>query len=244
MEHPIRPASGLCRGNPCIAVLLPAHTPSLRLMADQAAGVLAGVSHALHCAGPARRRSCPPGAAARWRPASRAPIFCRLASMRYARSSRSAWWSPIWIVTAWPNGAGAIAFATIGVIFRAARLDQAHAVAKKLSDRHLRGRRHRGDCQFCGAARPGGLHRNSASHWASCAGAGRHAGGPHPGRRQSFLAIAFLLVPLLAPANQMSYDPQQFYNSASAIVPGHGHRRGFVPAAAAAVAGISGPAGF
>ena len=37
-----------------------------------------------------------------------------------------------------------------------------------------------------------------------------------------FLAIAFLLVPLMAPANQMSYDPQQFYNSASAIVVGMG----------------------
>jgi uncharacterized membrane protein YccC len=37
-----------------------------------------------------------------------------------------------------------------------------------------------------------------------------------------FLAIAFLFLPLVAPANQMSYDPEQFYNAASAIVVGFG----------------------
>ena len=36
----------------------------------------------------------------------------------------------IWIVTAWPNGAGAIAFATIGVIFFAPRADQAYTIVK------------------------------------------------------------------------------------------------------------------
>jgi uncharacterized membrane protein YccC len=37
-----------------------------------------------------------------------------------------------------------------------------------------------------------------------------------------FLAIAFLFVPLLAPANQMTYDPEQFYNATLAIVAGVG----------------------
>jgi uncharacterized membrane protein YccC len=37
-----------------------------------------------------------------------------------------------------------------------------------------------------------------------------------------FSALAFNLVPLLAPANQMSYDPEQFYNAALAIVVGTG----------------------
>ena len=35
-----------------------------------------------------------------------------------------------------------------------------------------------------------------------------------------FMAMAFFFVPLLAPANQMNYDPQQFYNASSAIVIG------------------------
>src|SRR5205814_8275546 len=34
-----------------------------------------------------------------------------------------------WIVTAWPNGAGAITFAAIGVILLAPRADQAYAAA-------------------------------------------------------------------------------------------------------------------
>ena len=32
--------------------------------------------------------------------------------------------------------------------------------------------------------------------------------------------MTFFFVPLLAPANQMNYDPQQFYNASSAIVVG------------------------
>ena len=36
----------------------------------------------------------------------------------------------IWIVTAWPNGAGAIAFATIPVVIFAPRAEQAYATAK------------------------------------------------------------------------------------------------------------------
>jgi uncharacterized membrane protein YccC len=37
-----------------------------------------------------------------------------------------------------------------------------------------------------------------------------------------YQATGFLFVPLLAPANQMSYDPQQFYNTSSALVAGIG----------------------
>ena len=37
-----------------------------------------------------------------------------------------------------------------------------------------------------------------------------------------FLAMAFNFVPLLAPANQMSYVTLQFYNAALAIVAGRG----------------------
>ena len=37
-----------------------------------------------------------------------------------------------------------------------------------------------------------------------------------------FTAIAAFFPPLLAPANQMTYDTQQFYNTALAIIPGSG----------------------
>ena len=41
-----------------------------------------------------------------------------------------------------------------------------------------------------------------------------------PWQTAMFTAMAFFFVPLLAPANQMNYDPQQFYNASSAIVVG------------------------
>ena len=37
-----------------------------------------------------------------------------------------------------------------------------------------------------------------------------------------FTAVTVNFVPLLAPANQMTYDPQQFFNAALAIVGGVG----------------------
>src|SRR5260370_33266125 len=37
-----------------------------------------------------------------------------------------------------------------------------------------------------------------------------------------FVGMTANFIPLLAPANQMSYDPQQFYNAALAIVAGVG----------------------
>jgi uncharacterized membrane protein YccC len=37
-----------------------------------------------------------------------------------------------------------------------------------------------------------------------------------------FTAMAVIFIPVLAPENQMSYNPQQFYNAASAIVAGVG----------------------
>jgi uncharacterized membrane protein YccC len=41
-----------------------------------------------------------------------------------------------------------------------------------------------------------------------------------PWQSATFTAMTFIFVTLLAPTNQMSYDPEQFYNSALAIVAG------------------------
>ncbi len=43
-----------------------------------------------------------------------------------------------------------------------------------------------------------------------------------PWQPVTFTAMAAIFVPLLSPANQMSYDTAQFYNTALAIVPGCG----------------------
>src|SRR6185437_14474873 len=102
-------------------VALPAGTPSLRLLADQTAEVLAAISHALNglallIADPARpvprdrglRRLRIPD----WLPslvnAGRAFVVIGAAEL-------------FWIVTEWPSGAQAITFAAIGVILLAPR---------------------------------------------------------------------------------------------------------------------------
>ena len=53
-----------------------------------------------------------------------------------------------------------------------------------------------------------------------------------------FTAMTFNFVPLLAPANQMSYDTGQFYNFGAGDRRRHRRRGAFVSPAAAAVAGV------
>ena len=200
-------------------VALPARTPSLRLLADQTADVLAGISHALNglallvtdpfrpVARDFRRLRIPD-----WLPplvnAGRAFVVIGAAQL-------------FWIVTEWPNGAGAMTFAAIGVILLAPRADQAYAAAvgftvgtsltaafaaiigfAVLPNRET----------FAGLSLGIGLVLVPA-------GAGL-ASSSQLWRAVMFMAMVANFVPLLAPANVESYDTQQFYNAASAIVAG------------------------
>ncbi len=107
---------------------LPANTPSLRLLADQTARVLAGISDALNglallLAGPVRafprRRSLQ----------IRVPDFLpSLVNAGRAFVTIGAV-AIFWIFTEWPNGATAIAYAAIAVILFSTRADQAYATA-------------------------------------------------------------------------------------------------------------------
>ena len=116
----------LCEAAVPRLITLPAGTPSLRLLADQAAEVLAGMSRALNglallVSDPARpvrgrRRLRVPD----WLPslvnAGRAYVLIGAAEL-------------FWIVTEWPSGAQAVTFAAIGVILFAPRADQAYDTA-------------------------------------------------------------------------------------------------------------------
>jgi uncharacterized membrane protein YccC len=198
---------------------LPARTPSLQLLADQTADVLAGISHALNglallVTDPFRpvvrdfRRLRIPD----WLPplvnAGRAFVVIGAAQL-------------FWIATEWPNGAGAMTFAAIGVILLAPRADQAYAAAvgftvgtsltaafaaiigfAVLPNRET----------FAGLSLVIGLVLVPA-------GAGL-ASSSQLWRAVMFMAMVANFVPLLAPANVESYDTQQFYNAASAIVAG------------------------
>jgi uncharacterized membrane protein YccC len=202
-------------------VALPARTPSLRLLADQTADVLAGISHALN--GLALLVTDPFRPVARERRRLRIPDWLPplLNAGRTFVVIGAA--QLFWIVTEWPNGAEAMTFAAVGVILLAPRADQAYAAAigftvgssltavfaaiigfAVLPNRET----------FAGLSLGIGLVLVPA-------GAGL-ASSSQLWRAVMFMAMVANFVPLLAPANVESYDTQQFYNAALAIVGGSG----------------------
>ncbi len=199
-------------------VALPAGTPSLRLLADQTAEVLAGISHALNglallAADPARPVSRSRGVRRLripdWLPplvnAGRAFVVIGAAEL-------------FWIVTAWPNGAGAITFAAIGVILFAPRADQAYAAAMSFMVGTAISAAAAAIIAF--AVLPNSETFTAFSLAIGLALVPFGAGVAQPWQTVVFIGATANFVPLLAPSNQMSYDTVQFYNSASGIVAG------------------------
>ncbi len=209
----------VCNAGVRALIALPAGTRPLRLLADQSAKVLAGVSHALNGlallvgapARPTRRRRgvlpCVPD----WLPplvnAGRAFVAVGVVEL-------------FWIVTAWPNGARAITFAAIGVILLAPRADQAYAAAVSL----MVGT---GLTAIFAAIIGFAVLPNTETFVAFSLAIGlvlvpAGAGVAQPWQTPMFTAMAAFFCFLLAPTNQMSYDTQQFYNAALATVAGVG----------------------
>jgi uncharacterized membrane protein YccC len=201
-------------------VVLPAGTPSLRLLADQTAEVLAAISHALNglallVADPAR-------------PVSRSRGLRRLRIPDWLPSMVNAGRAFVvigaaalfWIVTEWPNGAGAITFAAIGVILFAPRADYAYTAALGFAVGTMIAAVVAAIVEF--AVLPNletfAAFSLAIGLWLVPAG----AAAAQPWQRVVFTYMAAYFTPLLAPTNQMSYDTVQFYNSASAIVAGTG----------------------
>ncbi|HEX6443222.1 MAG TPA: FUSC family protein, partial [Stellaceae bacterium] len=197
----------------------PAGTPSLRLLADQTAEVLAGISRALNglallVEDPAR--PVPWGSRVRlrvpdWLPAlvnaGRAIVVIGAAEL-------------FWIVTEWPNGEQAIMFAAIVVILLAPRADQAYAAAKGFMIGTSLAAVFAAVIAFAVLPNKETFPAFSLAIGLVLVPAG--AGIAQPWQTVMFMAMAFNFVPLLSPANQQTYDTQQFYNTASAIVIGVG----------------------
>ena len=200
-------------------IALPAATPSLRLLSDQTAEALAGISQALNGlallvddpAGPVPRRGGVHLRVPDWLPslvnAGRAFVVIGAVEL-------------FWIITEWPNGAGAITFAAIGAILFAPRADQAYAtvigfmVGTSLTAAFA--------AIIAFAVLP-----NSETFAAFSLAIGlvlvpAGAGMAQPWQTAMFTAMAANFVPLLAPSNPMIYDTVQFYNAAIAIVAGVG----------------------
>jgi len=201
-------------------VALPAGTPSLRLLADQTAEVLAGISRALN--GLALLAADPARPVARGRGARRLRIPDWLPALVNAGRAFVVIGAVelFWIVTEWPSGASAITFAAIGVILFAPRADQAYATAMGFMVGTALGAVFAAIIAFAVLPNTETFAAFSLAIGLVLVPAG--AGIAQPWQTATFTAMAFNFVPLLQPANPMSYHTEQFYNAASAIVAGVG----------------------
>jgi uncharacterized membrane protein YccC len=217
ITNPVRPRRA-CETSARSLIAVPATTPSLRLLADQTAKVMAGISDAL--SGLALLVGAPTSPVARgrgyrlrvpdWLPslvnAGRAFVAIIIIEL-------------FWIMTEWPNGAFAITFTAIGVLLFAPRADQAYATAKSFMVGNVLATVFTAVIAF--AVLPG---LETFEAFGLAIGLYLVPVGALMARWQTamFLAMAANFVPLLAPANLMSYDTVQFYNSALAIIAGSG----------------------
>jgi uncharacterized membrane protein YccC len=124
----------------------------------------------------------------------------------------------VWVWTAWPNGAVALIFAAVTVIIFSPRQDTASAATQSF---------------LFGTMIAAGLAAviafvvlpQQTTFVGLCLAIGLvlvPAGALSAQAWQTpvFMAMASNFIPLLAPANRMSYDPQQFYNTALALLAG------------------------
>jgi uncharacterized membrane protein YccC len=202
---------------------LPAATPPLRLLADQTARLLAGISDALNGLAllvTGFARSPPERSSAQirvpdWLPAlvnaGRAFVVIGIAEL-------------FWVVTEWPNGALAITFAAISVLLLALQADRAYAAALGFTIGIILAAILTAIIAFAVLPELETFEAFSLAIglYLIPAGAFMATGALMAQPRLTAVSSAMILgfVPLLAPANVMSYDPQQYYNTALAIVSG------------------------
>ncbi len=201
-------------------IALRAGTPSLRLLADQTAEVLAGISRALDAlalliADPARPVPRSLGVRrlriADWLPPlvnfGRAFVVIGAAEL-------------FWIVTAWADGTNSITFAAIIVILLAPRADQAYGAAVGFMIGSILTVAIAATLDF--AVLP---NVETFAVFSLVIGIALVPVGAFLALQWQpaiFTEIVAPFIPLLAPANPMTYDTAQFYNGALAIIAGVG----------------------
>jgi len=200
-------------------IALRAGTPSLRLLADQAAKVLDGTSRALNGlalllddpAQPIPSRGVLRLHVPDWLPAlvNAGRAFVTIGAVAL-----------FWIVTEWPSGAFAITFAAIGTILLAPQADRAYAAALSFMVGTALGTASAAAIEF--AVLPGSETFAAFGLAIGLVLVPVGAGIAQPWQTLVFTAMSVNFIPLLAPTNPMSYNTVQFYNNASAIVAGLG----------------------
>jgi uncharacterized membrane protein YccC len=206
-------------GEPAVRTLIamPAETPSLRLVADEAARVLAGLSRALDGLALLIEERSPARVHRRhvrlyvpdWLPAfaNGGRAFVAIGAV-----------AVFWIVSEWPNGAGAITWTAIGVLLFAPRADEAYARTVGFMVGNV-------FSAACAAIAAFALLPQVETFVGFSMVIGLFlvplgALMAQPWQTAMFTAMAANFVPLLAPTNQMTYNTLQFYNTAFSIVVG------------------------
>jgi uncharacterized membrane protein YccC len=127
-----------------------------------------------------------------------------------------------WIATEWPNGAQAITFAAIGVILLAPRADAAYAQAVNFMIGVILAAICAAIIRFAVLPQMVTFVGFSMAIALYLVPVGMLMAQASQAMFILFASLIGNFVPLLAPANEMSYDTVQFYNSALAIVAGSG----------------------
>jgi uncharacterized membrane protein YccC len=199
-------------------VALPADTPSLRLLADGTAEALTGVSRALNgiVLLTDSDQSAPQARRARFRVPDLLPALVNAVRVFIVIGVVELFW----IATAWPSGALAVTWSAIFVITFSPAADQAYASAKSRLVGISLAVALAAIVKF--AVLPGSVTFVSLGIAIGLVLIPAGALSSLPWQAAMFGAIASWIIPLVAPANQIIYDPQQFYNSALAIVAGAG----------------------
>ena len=206
----------------CVAVraltALPNRTPSLRLLADRTAEALIGIRRALDglLLLASSARTIPGSGVGLFRAPDQLPALLNATRVFIVIGVVALFW----IATAWPSGALALTWSAIFVITFSPTADRAYANAKsRLVGVSLAAALAAivkfavlpGSETFAGLAIAIGLVLIPAGALSTL-----------PRQGSLFGAIASWFLPLVTPENQISYDTQQFYNLALAIVSGAG----------------------
>ena len=208
---------GLCRAAVKAVGEMPSPTTTLRLLADQTAAVIVGLSQVLGglalLAGDKVREDTAGRSfklhVADWLPplVNAGRTFATIVAVQI-----------VWIWTEWPNGAVAITFAAITVILLSPRSDESYAAAIKFTAGTAIAALAAAIALFAGLP-----NVDSFAGFAIVLGLFLIPAGAmiaQPWSTALFVPIAANFIPILGPANQMSYNTIQFYSTALAILAG------------------------
>jgi uncharacterized membrane protein YccC len=208
---------GLCRTAIDALAETPLPTISLRLLADQTAAAIAGFYQvldglALLAGDTARERSPSRGLELHvpdWLPplVNAGRTFATIVAVQI-----------FWILTEWPNGALAITFSAVTVILLSPRSDESYAAAVKFTVGTAIAALGAATVLFAGLPNVTGFAGFAIVLGLFLIPAAAMIA--QPWNTALFVPIAANLIPILGPANQMSYNTIQFYNTALAIVAG------------------------